>query len=122
MDAAEAEEWSRWLVEAMPWVRWGRIDWSKVEASREVTTDSVMDDLRELGIPDENPEVIIMWFAVGRPVLETNLKNVLSHMDDVTAVSFDTWIVDKNRRFVLEHFHEDDWDDHTLGLVPGARA
>ena len=121
LDDAQGEEWFDWFNRAVPW-NWMRIDWNRVEVFRRVKTASVLDSLRELGIPDENSQVLILWDEASLPVVETNLENVLRHIADVTAVSVDTWIVDSQRRFVLEHYHEDGWDDHTLALVPGTRV
>ena len=67
----------------------GRIDWKAIDSK--VVIDDINDIRSDLTI-DLSSLCFIIWNDASLPVLESNLKDVISAFDDVTAVSFDTWI------------------------------
>lgn len=48
----------------------------------------------------------IMWDEFSLPVIKTSPIKILENFDDVTAVAFDTWIIDENYNWVIEINHE----------------
>ncbi|UYX52452.1 hypothetical protein M3Y14_29355 [Bacillus thuringiensis] len=50
--------------------------------------------------------VYIIWDEASLPIIKTNLHQILQVIDDVTAVSFDTWIYSQDVGYVIEYYHE----------------
>ncbi len=87
---------------------WGRIDWPQVPQHSELDTLSeVLPVLLDNG-SNTHAAVFIIWDEATRPVLESNLYTVLSHIEEVTIVSFDTWIFCPTEHYVVELYHEGD--------------
>ncbi len=62
----------------------------------------------ELGCAEEissqwiGDEVYIVWDGAGLPVIQGSLHSLLCNLEDVTVVSFDTWVVSKDMRRLVE--------------------
>lgn len=67
----------------------GRIDWKAIDSK--VVLDDINNIRTDINL-DLNSSCFIIWNDDSLPVLESKLKDVISSFDDVTAVSFDTWI------------------------------
>lgn len=50
--------------------------------------------------------VYIIWDEATLPIIKTDLHQVLQVIDDVTAVSFDTWIYSPDTGYVIEYYHD----------------
>ena len=50
----------------------------------------------------------ILWDEVSLPAVRTNLVKAIDVVDDVTAVSFDTWIFCSSENYVIEFYHENE--------------
>ncbi|WP_237071922.1 hypothetical protein [Priestia flexa] len=50
--------------------------------------------------------VYVIWDEGTLPIIQTTLDKVLKDIDDVTAVSFDTWIFSPSTGYVIEIFHD----------------
>ena len=48
----------------------------------------------------------IMWDEFGLPIIKTSPIKIVENLDDLTAVAFDTWIIDENYNWVIEINHE----------------
>ena len=48
----------------------------------------------------------IMWDEFSLPIIKTSPIKIVENFDDITAVSFDTWIIDENYNWVIEINHE----------------
>ena len=48
----------------------------------------------------------ILWDQKGVPCVSCQLSTILENIDDVLAVSFDTWLLSKNTQEVIEFYHE----------------
>lgn len=96
------------LTQMFPFTRWGRIDWPQVR--QHVEMDSVSEVLPVLLNKGSNTHVavLIVWDEATKPVMESNLYTVLSHIEEVTIVSFDTWIFCPTEHYVVELYHEGD--------------
>jgi hypothetical protein len=81
---------------------WGRIDWGKVRHKKVSSLDQVAKDV------SASDEVFILWDEGSLPALKTTVKNVLQAIDDVTAVSFDTWIYSSKGDYIIEFYHENE--------------
>jgi len=93
------------LVETFPFDSWGRIDWSKVvEKASLNNTKDILRILNEKNIGE--CKILIIWDETTLPVVETSLNSALNVLDDVLAVSFDTWLFDVNKLFIIEFHHE----------------
>lgn len=93
------------MAELFPITSWGRIDWEKVERKQRLQCSNILFKIEDV---DLDAEVYIIWDEVTLPAVKTNLKKVLSVIDDVTAVSFDTWIFCHEDKYVIEFYHESD--------------
>lgn len=97
----EAELLFNKLQSNFPFTTFSRIAWDNVhdkvhlklasEVSKHIDSDSF---------------IYILWDNANCPVIETTLQNALDVIDDVTAVSFDTWFFNPNQNFVIEFHHE----------------
>ncbi|SFT03050.1 hypothetical protein [Marininema halotolerans] len=97
-DSEEIFEW----FESNFFISYGRIDWEK---SKGLT---LINSLEELPKCIQNEMVFILWDEADTPVLKANFRTVLDVIDDVTAVSFDTWLVGRDSGYVVEYHHEGD--------------
>lgn len=66
---------------------------------------------KEISVKDieifSNEACYIVYSDVTVPKIETTIKNVLKNLDDVLAVSFDTWLILETKRIIIEFYHED---------------
>jgi len=83
-----------------PFTSWGKIDWEQIENKQEIHDLSQVDKLFD------SEECYIFWDEGSLPVVKASFKDVLKGIDDVTAVSFDTWILSTTNNCVIEFFHE----------------
>jgi len=92
-----------------PFTSWGKIDWSKVNNVISISsTDKINKHIRE-----KESDVYILWDEASLPSIKAKINTVLSALDDVTAVSFDTWIYCPSEGYVIEFYHE---NKITIGL------
>jgi hypothetical protein len=104
----EGKEIIHTLTQMFPFTRWGRIDWPQVRQHIELDTLSeVFPVLLHKG-SNTHAAVFIVWDEATKPVLESHLYTVLSHIEEVTIVSFDTWIFCPTEHYVIELYHEGD--------------
>lgn len=105
----ESSETSRRFQEIFPFQSWGRIDWDSWGASIQVDQQAPRQIIESISTPEELAyEVYIIWDDGELPVLKAPLKAVLLALDDVTAVSFDTWIFRADGTYIIEFHHEGD--------------
>ncbi|TGA96119.1 hypothetical protein E4665_16550 [Sporolactobacillus shoreae] len=91
---------------SFPITEWGRIKWDKETNYADVNTvDEIIFFLNQ-NIGDYSKAVYIIWDEGTLPVIKSDLNKVLEVIDDVTAVSFDTWIFSPSSGFVVEIFHD----------------
>lgn len=90
------------LFKTFEFTDWGRINWDKVP------NKIVVADIKEEQLFKNNAEVYIVWDEVNLPVIKSDLSTVIKFIDDVTAVSFDTWIYLYKKGLVIEFYHDGD--------------
>ncbi len=81
-----------------PVTNWGRVDWQLM------TKVSEFNDIEDFNYP--LTKCYIIWSDADLPVVKSNIKSIIASIDDVTAVSFDTWIYFLDKKCVLEFFHD----------------
>lgn len=118
----EAAAWLTWFETNVPITSWGRIDWEHVPIIRLCTISSLKDEFIRMGLDYENAGIKVLWDDGSLPCLETGLSNVAAHFDDVSAVSFNTWLISTDHRFVVEYYHEDSPDQVRVAVVSGKSA
>lgn len=94
--------------EEWPITSWGRIDWEKIE--NKIVIDSIVNIKRDLesflSLKSLEHSIYILWDEGTLPVLKASLTKTLDVIDDVTAVSFDTWFYCPSLDYVIEFYHE----------------
>jgi hypothetical protein len=91
---------------SFPFTEWGRIDWDKVSKKEIVNTVNDITAYLEKCYENFNTDVYVIWDEGTLPIIKSDLKKVLEVIDDVTAVSFDTWIFSPASGYVIEIYHE----------------
>jgi hypothetical protein len=92
----------------------GRIDWEKINNKKTVNSLEQIREVLEDVFPAFDSKVLIIWDGAHLPVLESQLDRIIANLDDVTAVSFDTWLYSPVHKYVIEFYHE---GDVTIGLT-----
>ncbi|WP_146553494.1 hypothetical protein [Rummeliibacillus sp. SL167] len=91
---------------SFPFAEWGRIEWEKVPDHVEVNTvDEIISFLHQ-NINEYSNIVYVIWDEGTLPIIQSTLDKVFKVIDDVTAVSFDTWIFSPSSGYVIEIFHD----------------
>ncbi len=84
-----------------PMSQYGSIDWKKVN---DVTVIKKISDIFE--IFDKSDEYYILWEQQELPCVRCKLEKIIDNIDDVLAVSFDTWLLSKDKKEIIEFHHE----------------
>jgi hypothetical protein len=99
-----------------PITKWARIDWDKID--EKIKFDSsrdILPYLRDRFSPEDlDKHPYILWDDASLPTIKVKLEQILNAIDDVTAVSFDTWIFSPELRYAIEFYHE---GEITIGIV-----
>ena len=90
------------MLQKFPMTSWGRIDWENVNHKKISSIDEIKKYIKT------QEDVYILWDEASLPAIKTELNNVLSVIDSVKAVSFDTWIYSSNWEYVIELYHENE--------------
>ncbi|MDQ0271321.1 CDI toxin immunity protein [Cytobacillus purgationiresistens] len=89
-----------------PFTEWGRIEWENVVFYAEVNTVDEIVSFLNKNIDDYNNAIYVIWDEGTLPIIQSDLDKVFEVIDDVTAVSFDTWIFSPSSGYVIEIFHD----------------
>ncbi len=98
------------MIKQFPITTYGQIDWKQIKHVKKIF--SVEEIL--LQIETHNDQVYILWDEASLPAIKTVLSNALQVIDDVVAVSFDTWIYNPKGGYLIEFYHE---NKITIGWV-----
>lgn len=80
-------------------------------SSKEIFAQNITNNIQSIftdKVFDIDEEVYIIWDNMLLPVIKSKLSIVFENIDDVTAVSFDTWIFSETKKFVIEFYHENE--------------
>jgi hypothetical protein len=84
----------------------GKVDFNQISRKKEIVDDEdILEELYKNHV-NVNEPVYVFWFNAKRPVIKTSIKNVISVIEDVISVDFDTWIFCPKERYVVEYYHE----------------
>lgn len=78
----------------------GHIDWTYIQNKSLIN----MDEFEKIGVNQE--KYYIIWDNVELPCVSCELKSIKEHLDDVLAVSFDTWLLSEEGGEIIEFYHE----------------
>ena len=79
----------------------GRVDFSKFKSKYNIISIASLSE-----VINNSMEFYVMWDEVNLPCLKAELKNIIRCIDDVTAVSFDTWVVSSQYNIIIEFNHD----------------
>lgn len=79
----------------------GCINWDIHKESKELKNVS---DIYDIGCTSD--EFFIVWDQKDIPCIRCDLLTILDNIDDVLAVSFDTWLLSESANEVIEFYHE----------------
>ncbi|ENH97022.1 hypothetical protein J416_07497 [Gracilibacillus halophilus YIM-C55.5] len=100
------EEILRKFESYFPFSEWGRIEWENVSNHAEVNTvDEIISFLHQ-NTEEYSDIVYIIWDEGSLPIIRSTLDKVFKVIDDVTPVSFDTWMFSPYAGYVIEIFHD----------------
>ena len=91
---------------SFPFTKWGRIEWEKVDYHAEVNTVDKIVSFLNKNIDKYNNIIYVIWDEGTLPIIQSDLDKIFEVIDDVTAVSFDTWIYSPSSGYVVEIFHD----------------
>ncbi|MBN6890109.1 hypothetical protein AB1L05_14025 [Cytobacillus horneckiae] len=91
---------------SFPITEWGRIDWEKVTNHAKVNTIDELISFLNQNVNGDSNDVYVIWDEGTLPIIHSDLDKVFEVIDDVTAVSFDTWIFSPSLVYVIEIFHD----------------
>ncbi|MFN6497299.1 MAG: hypothetical protein RMX65_009870 [Nostoc sp. DedQUE01] len=99
-----------------PITRWARIDWGKINQKITVNSnDEIISYLQHHFTQEDLEEKLyILWNDASLPAVQAKLEQIIRVRDDVTAVSFDTWIFSLKFKYVIEFYHE---GEITIGIT-----
>lgn len=94
------------LQSKFPFACWGRIEWNsyknKVDGINFKDVVNCLYDKYKI----RDYTVFVLWGYGNSPVIETNLQNIISHIDDINAVGGDQWLYCPSHKFVIELYHD----------------
>ena len=77
----------------------GGIDWNKVDKKVLLNCIEEIKNQINLTLTDS---CFVIWNDAAHPIIETTVESIMNAFDDVTAVSFDTWIFIPKNNNVIE--------------------
>lgn len=80
---------------------YGHINWKKEQNF--VTLEDISDIYKVCNL---SKEYYIIWDQKDIPCVSCQLATILAYLDDVLAVAFDTWLLSKDKKEVIEFYHE----------------
>lgn len=107
-DYYESNKISNEFEEKIPINQYGRMDFAKFKL-----TNTIVHVNELYQFVDKSKEFYIIWSNVELPCLKVDIDTIIKFIDDVTAVSFDTWLVSLDYKIIIEFYHE---GEITLGI------
>ena len=89
------------IKDNFPFTDYGCIDWNNINFC--VTINDIYDIYNIL---KDCYQYYIIWDQKDIPCISCKLAAVIENIDDILAVSFDTWILSKDIKEVIEFYHE----------------
>ena len=98
--------------------RESRVYWKDVPELYYRNIDNVNDictQLQKLLFNNIDTFVFILWNDADIPVVVTSLYNAIEHIDYITCVASDTWLLNTYQRYVVEFYH---LGEMRVGIAP----
>lgn len=89
------------IKDNFPMTSYGCIDWKSVKDC--IAIEHISDIYN---IFKDCYEYYILWDQKYIPCVSCKLSTIIENIDDVLAVSFDTWLLSKDKKEVIEFYHE----------------
>jgi hypothetical protein len=99
---------------SLPFTSWGRIDWDLIKNKLLITTKQQLTEALQKNKRSALAPIYIIWDEAKLPIIESKFKTIISHLNNVTAVSFDTWLYCPSEAWVIEFFHD---GETTIGFL-----
>lgn len=99
LEKAESEKVIRDFLNMVPFDN-GHIDWTYTPNKSLIS----MDEFEKTGVNQD--KYYIIWDNVELPCVSCKLQSIKEHLDDVLAVSFDTWLFSEEKDEIIEFYHE----------------
>ena len=100
LNTKESKEILDLFYKSVPISQYSRVDFEKIDSSKNI------DNASELLIQSKNKEFYIIWDELNLPIVKSKLNKIINSIDDVVAVSFDTWLLSTNMNEIIEFYHE----------------
>ena len=97
----ETEALFKQLRYNFPMTNYGCIDWKKVD---DVIVIKNISDISD--IFNKSYKYYIFWEQQGLPCVSCKLAKIIDNIEDVLAVSFNTWLLSKDKKEIIEFHHE----------------
>lgn len=78
--------------------------YGKVDFSKYINPCNIKFD--ELQLLSDSGEYYVLWTDSTLPIIRCNINDILKNIDDVLAVSFDTWLISVDMKQIIEFYHE----------------
>ncbi len=88
------------MCAAFPITMWARIDWDLIVEKQDIVALDMISGLLS------RKWCYVIWDDGSLPVVKANVQSIIENIDDVTAVSFDTWLCDLEFQKIVEFYHE----------------
>lgn len=94
-----------------------RIDWDKIAIKTTLNrSDQIISTLNQWNLPSMIDETVyVLWNDASIPVIQSNIAAIITHIEDVIAVGFETWLYNPFDKYIVEFYY---LGDITIGLLP----
>lgn len=93
----------KYICERFPMTYYGRFDWVNMNKFAEIS--NIQEILQIYNIQDY---FYVLWDTHNIPCVKSKLDFILSAIDDVLAVGFNTWLLSSNKEEMIEFYHNGD--------------
>ena len=81
---------------------WGEFDWNNIDSRKIIKNTKIIDIKKYVN----TIKYYIIWDDPSEPILLAPLDNIIKNIDDVTAVSTNTWLMSEDKKYFVEIYHE----------------
>ena len=81
---------------------WGEFDWNNINSRKIIKNTKIIDIKKYVN----TIKYYIIWDDPSEPILLAPLDNIIKNIDDVTAVSTNTWLMSEDKKYFVEIYHE----------------
>lgn len=78
----------------------GRIDWKKVAICSRISVEKLKEKIKN------NKQYYVLWDSYDVPCVYSELQTIINNLNDILAVSSNTWLLSERKDEVIEFYHE----------------